>query len=192
MAWEIGVARILPGWLLNLYRAIRMRPYPDPKILSVTPAGGAPDYVDFVADVVNHGTQHCRVRINARIGSSEVRCHPAEIDLVPQATPKPVRVFVPREELGNLVKELDDETTLYGETLRVEIVIGEKVKASREWREKIYDEATDRQRFGIQQRKWRIGRSEETPADLRAEYQSDLLRRADERPDGPSDGYIQL
>jgi hypothetical protein len=70
--------------------------------------------------------------------------------------------------------------TLYGRTLEVVATWdGGEVRAT--WQEPVFDETDDRARYEIQQRYWRSGRGEATEADHRAEMQSDLLRRYDER-----------
>ena len=101
---------------------------------------------------------------------------PPEFELLVNAPPQRVTVDVPRPKLGELVPALSNATTLYGETLRLEVTAdGERAEAV--WQEHVYDEESERAQHDAQQRAWRLGRGEETEADLRAEY----LRELDER-----------
>jgi hypothetical protein len=86
----------------------------------------------------------------------------------------------PAAELGELMKECGHATTLYGETLHFR-VDADGHHAEESWSEDLYDPDTDRARYEVQQRYWRSGRGEATEADYRAEMQSELLRRHDER-----------
>jgi hypothetical protein len=84
---------------------------------------------------------------------------------------------VPRPAQGDLVKEFNDATTLYGEQLVVEAAADPDGLTAETWREQIYDSETERERHAIQQRAWRRGRGEETPADLRAEHLWEIENR---------------
>jgi hypothetical protein len=147
----------LLGPLINLYRAINARPRPDLRILELTPAGGAFDFVDFFVHLANYGTQQCRCSLTARVGEETMaECHPATLDLTPNAPPQLVRVKVPRPQHGDLVPQFNHETTLYNRTLRVEATAG-KQKASSEWQEMVYTPESNSQRHAIQQDVWRKG-----------------------------------
>jgi hypothetical protein len=99
-----------------------------------------------------------------------------------------VRVLVPRPKLGELVPQFNDTTTLYDQTLRVEVTVGKrKRKRSTEWHEEVYGVEADSERYGIQQRVWRRGRGEETPDDLRAEHREERLRRLEDPEDDGQD-----
>lgn len=170
----------LLGPLINLYRAINARPRPEIRILELTPAGGAHDFVDFSLQVANYGTQQCRCELTARVGEeTSIECRPPTLDLIPNTPPQLVRVFVPRPQLGDLVPQFNHETTLYDRTLRVEASAG-KHKASSEWHEAIYTPETNSTRHSIQQRVWRRSRGEESPEDRRADFIDEHFRRIDE------------
>jgi hypothetical protein len=77
------------------------------------------------------------------------------------------------------MSECNSETTLYGETLVVQVVDGDSA-LEETWRETVYDAETHRERHAIQQRYWRRGRGETTEADLRAEHLAERIRRRDE------------
>src|SRR5207247_1506498 len=97
-----------------------------------------------------------------------VPCSPGIADLIPNEPPKLIRVLVPRPQLGDLVPQFNNATTLYDQTLRVEVTVGRRTR-SMEWHEEVYACETDHERYGIQQRVWRRGRGEETEHDLRME-----------------------
>jgi hypothetical protein len=134
--------------------------------------------VDFSAHIQNYGTQPARATVTARVGDQDVQVAPEVLDLLVNAPPTRVAIYVPRPQLGDLVPEFNHETTLYNQTLRVEATAG-KQRASKKWHELVYELETNRQRYEIQQRKWRIGRGEETPADLREEFVSEHERKRD-------------
>ncbi len=166
--WEILAARA-PGWLTNLVRLYFRRPRPDLRIVGIRPTGGSSGRIDFTAEVANYGTQQCRAEFSATVAEREVECRPATADLLLNAAPTRVGVVVPRPELGDLVPELYDATTLYGETLRFEVRAGDHKAKPVTWSEELYDPQTDRARYEVQQRAWRRGRGQETDADRRAE-----------------------
>jgi hypothetical protein len=128
-----------------------MRPYPDPRVIELEPAGGSGTDVDFFAHVANYGTQQCRCNISARVGDDPVPCSPGIVDLIPNQPPKLVRVLVPRPQLGELVPQFNNTTTLYDQTLRVEVTVGKR-KRSMESHEEVYPAGMDSERYGIQQR----------------------------------------
>jgi len=148
----------------------------NPRMVEITPTGGSSGDVDFRVEVANYGARQCRCRVEAHVAGAAVQCIPQTVDLIPNQPPQRVRVLVPRPHLGDLVPGLNNETTLYGEPLRIELICDKQV-ATREWREKLYDAATERARHEIQQRAWRFGRGEDTPADRRADYLDERERR---------------
>jgi hypothetical protein len=174
MSWELA----LPGWALRVIQILRMRPYPDPRIVDLYSTGGGMS-ITFTAEVANYGTQQCRVNVTAQVGSDDVACAPRTLDLIPNERPQLVQIAVPRPAMGELVKAFNDDTTLYDQTLRVALTSGKR-KDSREWHEEVYLPETNRDRYEIQQRVWRFGRGEETEADMRAEYLAERIRRRDE------------
>jgi hypothetical protein len=175
MSWEIAVGRIVPGWLWRLYQVLRMRPYPDPRIIEIEPTGGG-THVDLHAHVVNNGTQRCRCTFSARVGEVVVQCVPTRDDLLANSPTTLVRIHVPRPQLGDLIEQFGDEPTLYGKTLQFELTSDKRTR-SLEWREKVYAPEEDRERHEIQQRLWRRGRGEETENDLREEWREERIRR---------------
>jgi hypothetical protein len=143
-----------------------MRPYPDPRVIELEPAGGR--------------DQQCRCNISARVGDDPVPCSPGIVDLIPNQPPKLVRVLVPRPHLGELVPQFNNTTTLYDQTLRVEVTVGKR-KRSMEWHEEVYPAGMDSERYGIQHRVWRRGRGEETEHDLRMERIEEHEARVESR-----------
>jgi hypothetical protein len=164
--------------LVNLYRAIQARPRPDVRIVELTATGGG-THVDFNAFIQNYGTQPARVTIAAQVGDQDVQVGPRILDLLVNAPPSRVAVYVPRPQLGDLVPEFNNETTLYDQTLTVEATTG-KQRASEDWHELVYEPDTNRERYEIQQRVWRQGRGEETASDVREEFRSERDRKRDE------------
>ena len=160
----------LLGPIINLYRAIASRPRPDLRILELVPAGGADGLVDFSAELANYGSQQCRCEMTAHVGDQAVECRPSRLDLAPNTAPQVVRVIVPRPQLGDLVPQFNNDTTLYDKTLRVEAVAG-KHRAVLEWHEVTYSQEENWQRYNVQQRVWRRGVGRDTPEDQRQEYQ---------------------
>jgi hypothetical protein len=185
VSWETVAVRILPGWAWRRLLRHLNRPQPELHLLGIVAHGGGGaegGYVDFGVEVVNYGTKQCRGFMKASVGDQQVECRPSYVDLIPSTPPQDVRVIVPRPELGDLVPAFNNETTLYGQTLSIEVSANDqKYTASQDWREKVYDPETEPQRATIQKRVWRLGRGEGTEADFRAEQQSELLRRAEER-----------
>lgn len=156
---------------------------PEIKILSLEERGGSSGFVDFAAEVVNEGTRRCRVEISAFVDETPVRCDPTTLDLLINHPAERVRVLVPRSDLGDLVPEFNNETTLYGRTLTL-VVEAEGDRATRTWGEKVYDPEENAAREQIQQRVWRFGHKTATDADVRAQATSDILRRHEEGPSG--------
>ena len=164
----------------------------DVRLLDVTETGGASDFIDFRAEVVNYGTRQTRCTVRELVGEEEVRCHPATVDLLANEPPTPIRVMVDRPRLGDLVPEFNHETTLYDETLRV-TATAEGAETSQEWHEVVYTPEENAQRHAIQQRKWRLGRGGTDPNDLRMEYLSESDQRAADRANRRDDDrYIEL
>jgi len=58
--------------------------------------------------------------VRASIEGVEVTVARAVVDLLPNAEPERVAIVVPRPQLGELMTECNNETTLYGNTLVVE------------------------------------------------------------------------
>jgi hypothetical protein len=166
---------------MNALRAYLGRPRPDPRIVELTATGGSSGKVDFAAFVQNYGTQPARVSIFATIDGEAVQCVPPVVDLLVNAAPTRVVIIVPRPRLGDLVPEFNNETTLYGRELEVKAKDQTgKHETNSAWRELIYDPETERTRYEIQQRVWRLGRGEDTEADRRGEWLSRKLRELDE------------
>jgi hypothetical protein len=172
----LGAHLVAP--LVNLYRAIQARPRPDLRIVELISTGGG-TYVDFDVYLQNYGTQVTRANVTARLGDQHLQVAPDVLDLLVNAPPARVAIYVPRPQLGDLVPEFNHETTLYDETLIVEATAG-KQRRSAKWHELIYDPETNRERYLIQQRAWRRGRGEETEADLREKSVSERERKRDE------------
>ena len=87
------------------------------RIVELVPTGGG-TFVDFRALVQNVGTKPARMSATARIGDREIKLSPEVPDLLINAPPVRVTIWVPRPELGDLMKECNHETTLYGKKLR--------------------------------------------------------------------------
>jgi hypothetical protein len=128
--------------------------------------------------VQNHSDRPVRAVPRARVGDVEVSCSPEYLDLLANNPPSTFHVIVPRPSLGDLVHEFANETTLYGETLHVEVAVGDQRNAAA-WTETVYDQETNRERYEVQQRVWRIGRGEATQADIRAQMHSEAITRRD-------------
>jgi hypothetical protein len=171
----------LLGPFVNLYRAFAMRPRPEIRIVELEPTGGG-TFVDFRARVQNFGTKPARMVVTARVGDREIKCSPEVPDLLVNMPATRVSIWVPRPELGELMKECNSATTLYGETLYVRVE-SDGHRADREWHEEVYDPETDRARYETQQRYWRHGRGEESDADRRAAALGERERRADSGED---------
>jgi hypothetical protein len=123
----------------------------------------------------------------ASINGEPVTCRPSTLDLLVNTEPSRVVIDVPRPELGDLAPELNNEPTLYGQELLLEVTADDERVTTKTWRERVYDSATEPQRHEIQQRYWRMGRGEETEADRRAEYLAERIRRAENAEDDPPD-----
>jgi hypothetical protein len=154
-------------------------PRPELKILSIENQGSLSGFVDFGADVVNEGTKFCRAEIAASIDGTPLRVVPPTLDCPPNDAQR-VRVLVPRSDLGDLVKEFNNDATLYGRTLTV-VASSEDERAELTWREHVYNPDENPAQADIQQQVWRRGLGEDTEADYQAEMKAELLRRQDER-----------
>jgi hypothetical protein len=152
--FEAFLARVLPSWLFNAYRAFAFRPRPEIRVVGLYATGGASGKVTFTADVANYGTQQCRATFRASVAGEEARWSPDYADLIPNAPPVSVTIVVPRPTLGDLVPQFANEPTLYGQALVVEAICGKR-RASEEWREAVYDAEANLERHEIQQRIWR-------------------------------------
>jgi hypothetical protein len=168
MDWREIVARVLPEAVWRFLFDRHPKPHPEPRILGLVSTGGG-THVTFRAEIANEGTQRCRCEVLATVGQSTVQCQPPTIDLLANAPTEQVSIHVPRPELGDLVPEFNNEASLYGETLRVALILDGEEMTSEEWHEQVYDIEENRERHGIQQRIWRRGRGEETEGDLRME-----------------------
>jgi hypothetical protein len=169
----------LPGWALSLIRTHFARPHPELKIHELEATGGGTN-VDFQMLVQNVGTKPMRYTVVARVGDTPVQVLNSPIYLLTNTPPTAVQIRVPRPAHGDLVKEFNCETTLYGEELVVEVA-GEKRSETATWREHVYTVEENRERHAIQQRVWRRGRGEETEADVRANWLAEKERELDER-----------
>jgi len=171
----------LLGPFISLYRTVTTRPRPDFTIHELVPTGGGTN-VDFQATVQNVGTQPARATITARVGDTPVHVITPIVDLLVNAPSTTVQIRVPRPDAGDLIPEMGNEnaTTLYGETLTVEVAdAAGKHRQSETWREWVYSLEDNYTRHAIQQRVWRRGRGEETPDDLRDQ----LLSRHEQNVD---------
>lgn len=154
------------GPFIALYKALQ-KPHPEIKIRALEPAGGGGGYVDFTLVVQNAGTKTAWASVEARVGATPVQAQPSTLDLTAGAPATRVRVIVPRPELGDLVKEFNDATTLHGELLTVQVADG-KYRATATWREHVYTAEENSERLAIQQRRWRQAKGEEADADPQA------------------------
>jgi hypothetical protein len=133
----------LLGPFVNLANAIRAwfnRPKPELRIYDVQSTGGGGTFVDFQVDMQNRGTKAMRYTVTARVEDVPVEpVNPNVVDLVPNALPTTVRVHVPRPALGTLLKEFNDDATLYGRELVIEVADDEgKRRGTATWREHVY------------------------------------------------------
>jgi hypothetical protein len=142
------------GPLVSIYRTVVARPRPDVRILELKATGGD-TFIDFSAFIQNYGTKPCRCGITASVGDRPVDCTPAIIDLLVSDPPKRIVIHIPRPERGDLVKAFDDETTLYGAELVVQVNDGRRM-TSKKWVEHVYTPDENRERHDIQQRLWRV------------------------------------
>jgi hypothetical protein len=90
------------------------------KIHEVEATGGGTN-IDFHVVVQNVGTKPMRYHVTARVVGTPVQVLDPTVDLLPNTPPTTVQIRVPRPDLGDLVKEFNNETTLYGEELVVEV-----------------------------------------------------------------------
>jgi hypothetical protein len=162
----VGAHLLAP--IVNLYRAFATRPRPELRIHELLPTGGGTD-VDFRLVVQNVGTKPTRYTICARVDETSVRVLNSPVDLLTNTPPTNIDIRVPRPALGDLVKEFNRDTTLYGRELVVDVA-DEKRTQTTSWREHVYTIEENLTRHDIQQRIWRRGRGEETEADRRAEW----------------------
>jgi hypothetical protein len=86
--------------------------------------------------------------VSAKVDGQDVPCTPAVLDLLGNTPPDRVAIDVPRPALGDLVKELNDATTLYGAELVIEAAAGKQRRVTT-WREEIYDLETDPARHDV-------------------------------------------
>jgi len=180
----------LLGPLIGVVQRMLAKPRPELKIHELKGTGGGSDAIDFAAVIQNVGTKSARVSVTARVDDEAVTVDKPVVELLPSAPSQTVRIFVPRPRLGNLIKAFDDETTLYGRTLTVEIAEGRR-RAAATWRELIYHRDENLERHEIQQREWRLGRGDATEADHLHDRQADLLRRHRENVDRRRPGGYQ-
>lgn len=136
-------------------------------LLDLHPTGGGGNAVTFTAYVQNLGTRPTRATVSARVGEQPVNVNPSSIDLLVNSPRSAFEVAVPRPQLGDLMREVGHQTTLYGETLVV-TVQGDGRGVEGTWADAELDEATNRAQWEVQQRYWRAGLGEETASDLRA------------------------
>jgi hypothetical protein len=163
------------GPLVSLYRTIHNKPRPELKIHDLRPTGGGPDAVNFHAVVQNVGTKSARCTVTARVGETEVPVVTPTVELLPNAPSQTVQIHVPRPGLGELVKQFNSDTTLYGRTLVV-VLADEKRHEKACWREHVYTPEENSVRADIQQREWRIGRDEATDDDMLADQKAGNTR----------------
>jgi hypothetical protein len=107
-------------------------------------------------------------------------CRPNPLDLLVNKEPSHVAIDVPRPELGDLVPQFNNETTLYGWELVLQVAVDNEQVAAETWREPVYDSETP-ERYAIQQRVWRRGRGEANEDDQRAEELEEEERLAREQ-----------
>jgi hypothetical protein len=84
----------------------------DVRILDLAAAGESDTYVNFSANLVNYGTRQCRCQVVAHVRGEAVECPPQTFDLIPNEAPSMLRVIVPSPQLGDLMAECNNETTL--------------------------------------------------------------------------------
>ena len=146
---------------MAVVRVIVAKPRPDVRVIALEPEGGGGDSIDFALTLQNFGSQPIRASITAKVGESSVACEPSSVDLLYNRLPVRVRIVVPRPSLGDLVPELEHQTTLYGRPLEVEVAAGSKRRWT-VWTERIYSAEEDEERHAVQRRTWRLARGEET------------------------------
>jgi hypothetical protein len=168
----------LLGPFVSLYRALASRPRPELKVHELVATGGGTN-VDFHVVVQNVGTKPMRYTVTARVGETQVQVLNSPVDLLTNTPPTTVEIRIARPAVGDLVKEFNSETTLYGEELVIEVA-DDKRSQTITWREHVYSEEENRERHAIQQRVWRRGRGEETEVDMRAEWLAEQIERMDQ------------
>ncbi len=84
------------------------------------PTGGSDGRVNFLASLHNHGDRLARVTMSATVGGHSVQCQPPVANLLVNQLPTPIQILAPRPDLGELMKECNSATTLYGRELHVE------------------------------------------------------------------------
>jgi hypothetical protein len=147
----------LPSSLVNAAKGYLGRPRPELRVRQLAPVGGGTD-VEFRLVVQNVGTKAAWAEVTAHVGETPVRLSTSRVELLPQAPSTTIEIRVPRPALGDLVKEFNSDTTLYGETLTVELAEG-KHHASETWREHVYTREENADRFDVQQRIWAQARA---------------------------------
>jgi hypothetical protein len=140
--------------VLRLAWSFMTRGRPELRIDQIRPMGGSP--LRFTVDLQNVGTKTTRCVVAARIGDTRVDVWPLTVDLQANAPPTTVEVLVSCPELGALVPEFDNEATLYGGLLIVDLR-DEKRRAVACWMEHVYTPRENATRHEIQQRVWRQG-----------------------------------
>jgi hypothetical protein len=140
--------------------------------------GSGEAFLNFGFGVANYGAQSCRATVEARVGSQSVEVRPQTLELMANTSSQSVTVVVPRPKLGNLIPQFNDEPTLYGEVLTIEVHADRgNAHAEDTWQERIYTPEENSARTEIQQREWRFGKGEQTEADEIAVQQAELLGR---------------
>jgi hypothetical protein len=163
-------------------RAAKKPPKADVRIVGFNDGDGSERAISFRVNVQNFETRPVLASVTASLdGEPLTDIHPVELNLLANATPTTVSVHVPRPQLADKVKALNDETTLYGRTLKVVISVDGRAVASREWSEIVYGEQENAERSEIQRRVWRIGRDEASDADHEAQFRLDVISRMSER-----------
>jgi hypothetical protein len=102
------------------------------------------------------------------------------VNLLVNQTPTPVTIYVSRPALGDIIKELNDEPTLYGRELEVDLAVEGEIQAGQTWREHVYTAEESAERRGIQERVWRIGLGTSSPEDDAADLSATWFREHDE------------
>ena len=130
-----------------------------PKLVArVRPVGGSHGQIHFLVEISNIGTApaldcvvHAVLEDLGGVYTSEPFDLPAGV--------LRHQIFVPlkRPEHGDLIKELNAVTTLYGRSLEVRVHYG-RGKAVCRWTEPRYDPVNDGTRYRVQQKVWRDGR----------------------------------
>jgi hypothetical protein len=115
--------------------------------------GGESRRLLFDATVQNVDTKIIAGELSARIGSDEVTVEPSMVNLLVNTTPTHLRIYVPRPRLGDLVPAFNNEPTLFGDKLELEMRVDGEIVASDEWGEVVYDDA-NAERAALQEQVW--------------------------------------